>query len=130
MLKYSNGNALVIMNIRLEGMNMQESQQKKGIGLTALVAMVVTSSIGAGVFALTSDLAIAASPGPVLLAWVIVGFGILMLSLSLNNLILKRPDLEGIFAYAEEGFGQYAGFISGWGYWLSAWLGNVHLQLC
>ncbi len=48
-----------------------------------------------------------------------------MLSLSLNNLVMKRPDLEGVFAYAEAGFGRYAGFISGWGYWLSSWLGNV-----
>ncbi|WP_203630832.1 arginine-ornithine antiporter [Lentilactobacillus fungorum] len=96
-----------------------------GIGLPALVATVVTSSIGSGIFALTSDLAHAASPGPALIAWLIVGVGILMLSLSLNNLVMKRPDLEGVFAYAEAGFGQYAGFISGWGYWLSAWLGNV-----
>ncbi len=108
-------------------METQPKQKGKpgGIGLTALTAMVVTSSIGAGVFALTSDLATAASPGPVLIAWGLVGFGILMLALSLNNLVLKRPDLEGVFAYAEEGFGQYAGFISGWGYWLSSWMGNV-----
>ncbi len=57
-----------------------------------------------------------------LIAWVIVGFGILMLALSLNNLLMKEPELEGIFSYAEKGFGPFAGFISGWGYWLSAWL--------
>ena len=49
----------------------------------------------------------------------------MMLALSLANLGAKRPDLHGIFQYAEEGFGPFAGFISGWGYWLSAWLGNV-----
>lgn len=96
-----------------------------GISLAPLVAVVVTSSIGVGIFALTSDLANAAAPGPALLAWLIVGFGILMLSLSLNHLVLKKPELEGIFAYADAGFGHFSGFISGWGYWLSAWLGNV-----
>ncbi|GAY73419.1 arginine-ornithine antiporter [Lentilactobacillus kosonis] len=96
-----------------------------GIGFMSLTAMVVTSSIGAGVFALTSDLASAASPGPALLAWLIVGVGIMALALSLMNLVGKRPDIEGVFAYAEEGFGEYAGFISGWGYWLSSWMGNV-----
>lgn len=101
------------------------AKNSNGIGLSALTATVVTSSIGSGIFALTSDLAHAASPGPALIAWVIVGIGILMLSLSLNNLVMKRPDLEGVFAYAEAGFGRYAGFISGWGYWLSSWLGNV-----
>ncbi|MCY9805967.1 arginine-ornithine antiporter [Lentilactobacillus senioris] len=96
-----------------------------GISLPSLIAMVITSAIGAGIFALTSDLAVGASPGPALIAWGIVGFGILMLALSLNNLVLERPELEGIFAYAQEGFGDFAGFISGWGYWLSTWLGNV-----
>lgn len=104
---------------------MAQEERTGGMSLPTLVATVVTSSIGAGVFALTTDLAKAASPGGALIAWLIVGVGILMLSLSLNNLVMKRPDLEGVFAYAEEGFGPYAGFISGWGYWLSAWLGNV-----
>ncbi len=75
-----------------------------GISLPSLIAMVITSAIGAGIFALTSDLAVGgASPGPALIAWGgIVGFGILMLALSLNNLVLERPELEGIFAYAQE----------------------------
>lgn len=98
---------------------------KKGIGLFALIAIVVSSSIGSGIFDMSRDLANAAHPGPALIAWVIVGLGILALSLSMSNLVIRRPELEGIFVYAEEGFGKYAGFISGWGYWLAAWLGNV-----
>lgn len=96
-----------------------------GLGLTALISTVITSCVGGGIFALASDLAIAASPGPALIAWGLVGFGTLMLALSLNNLVMKRPDLDGIFSYAEEGFGKYTGFISGWGYWISAWMGTV-----
>ena len=99
--------------------------QKKGIGLMTLIALVVSSSIGAGIFALSSDVANVAAPGAVMIAWLIVGIGILALALSFSNLVLKRPDLEGIFAYAQAGFGDFAGFLSGWGYWLSAWLGNV-----
>lgn len=97
----------------------------KKISLFSLVALVISSSIGSGIFGISTDLAAGAAPGSALIAWVIVGVGVLMLSLSFNNLILKRPDLNGIFSYAEAGFGQFAGFISGWGYWLSAWLGNV-----
>lgn len=104
---------------------MTEEKPAKKISLFALIALVISSSIGSGVFGLTSDLAGASAPGPVLIAWVIVGFGILMLALSLNNLLMKEPKLEGIFSYAEKGFGPFAGFVSGWGYWLSAWLGNV-----
>ena len=54
-----------------------------------------------------------------------MGVGFLALAFSLNNLTEKRSDLHGIFSYADAGWGPLAGFISGWGYWLSAWLGNV-----
>ena len=97
----------------------------KGIGLFGLIGLVVSSCIGSGVFALTGQLAQVASPGGALVAWFVVGVGFLMLALSLSNLASKKPELHGIFSYAEEGFGPFAGFVSGWGYWLSAWLGNV-----
>lgn len=91
-----------------------------------LIALVISSSLGSGVFGITSDLARAAAPGPAIIAWIIVGVGFLALVLSLNNLAAKRPDLDGgIFGYAEETFGKLGGFISGWGHWLSCWLGNV-----
>lgn len=99
--------------------------KRKGIGLFGLIGMVISSCIGSGVFAITGQLAQVASPGSALIAWGVVGVGFMMLALSLANLGAKRPDLHGIFQYAEEGFGPFAGFISGWGYWLSAWLGNV-----
>lgn len=97
----------------------------KKIGLLGLVGMVVGSCIGSGVFALTGQIAQVAAPGTALLAWMIVGAGFMLLALSLKNLGEVRPDINGIFRYAEEGWGPLAGFISGWGYWLSAWLGNV-----
>ncbi len=99
--------------------------KQKGLGLFSLIGMVVSACIGSGVFATTGQLAQVAAPGPALIAWVIVGIGFLALSFALNNLVSKRPDLKGIFEYASEGFGPLAGFISGWGYWLSAWLGNI-----
>lgn len=98
-------------------------EQKKGIGRGELIALIVSSCIGTGIFGITSDVAAAAAPGPALLAWIFVGIGFLMLVLSLNNLSEKRPDLtSGIFSYAGAGFGPLGEFISGWSYWLSAWL--------
>lgn len=95
------------------------------IGLFGLIGIVVSSCIGSGAFALTGQIAQVASPGAALVAWLIVGVGFLCLALSLKNLADRRPDLDSIFDYATEGFGPFAGFLSGWGYWLSAWLGNV-----
>ncbi len=101
------------------------SDDAKKLGVAALVAMVISSSIGSGIFGISTDMAGSASPGAAIIAWIIVGLGVLMLCLSFTNLIAKRPDLSGVFSYAEAGFGPFGGFISGWGYWLSAWLGNV-----
>ena len=101
-------------------------ENKNGIGRLGLTALIVSSCIGTGIFGITNTVAAAAAPGPAWLSWVFVGIGFLLLVLSLNNLSEKRPDLEaGIFSYAGAGFGPLGEFISGWAYWLSAWLGNV-----
>ncbi|ACU93894.1 amino acid transporter [Cryptobacterium curtum DSM 15641] len=101
------------------------AEKVKGVGLFGLIGLVVSSCIGSGVFALTGQLANVAAPGSALVAWLICGAGFLFLALSLANLGAKRPDIDGIYQYATAGFGPFSGFLSGWGYWLSAWLGNV-----
>lgn len=100
-------------------------KESKKLGLLALTALVISSSIGSGIFGIASDMAEGTSPGAAITAWVITGIGVLMLCLALTNIIHKRPELSGIFSYATETFGPFGGFISGWGYWLSAWLGNI-----
>ncbi len=96
-----------------------------GIGLFSLIGLVISSCIGSGVFALTGQLADVASPGAILIGWMITGLGFLALAFSIQNIACKQPDINGVFSYAEEGFGPFAGFLSGWGYWLSSWMGNV-----
>ncbi|MBB5887976.1 basic amino acid/polyamine antiporter [Lactovum miscens] len=98
---------------------------KKGIGLVALVALIVSGAIGGGVFNLPNSLASGATAGGALVSWLIVGLGILFLVLTFNYLIVNKPELSGVSDYARAGFGDLVGFISGWGYWLSAWLGNI-----
>ena len=100
-------------------------QPQRGIGLMGLIAIVISSSIGSGVFALSSDVAQAAAPGPALIAWTIVGVGFMALATTFGRLSTERSDLNGLIDYAREGFGNFAGFISGWGYWLSIWIGAV-----
>lgn len=104
---------------------MGEEISVKKIGLFGLIGMVISSCIGSGIFALTGQLSQVASPGAIILAWIIAGVGFLCLALSLANLSAKKPELKGIFEYATEGFGPFAGFLSGWGYWFSAWMGSV-----
>lgn len=94
--------------------------------LLPLIALVVGSMIGGGVFNLPSDMPGRASPGAILIGWLVTGFGMLMLAFVYQSLAVRKPDLNaGPYAYARAGFGTYIGFNSAWGYWLSAFLGNV-----
>ncbi len=96
------------------------------LGLLSLSALVVGSIIGTGVFNLVKQMADGSSPMAVVIAWVIAGIGFGSLALLFYSLNKKRPDLEaGVVTYAETGFGKFMGFNSAWGYWISAWIGNV-----
>jgi arginine:ornithine antiporter/lysine permease len=67
-----------------------------------------------------------ASPGAILIGWIITGIGMLMLAFVYQSLAIRKPDLNaGPYANAKAGFGNFVGFNSAWGYWLSAFLGNV-----
>ena len=76
--------------------------------------LVISSSIGSGVFALSTDISAAAAPGAAIIAWAITGVGFIALANTFGRLSLERPDLDGIVAYAKEGFGPFLGFVSGW----------------
>ena len=94
--------------------------------LGALVALVVGSMIGGGIFSLPQNMAASAGVGAVLIGWAITAVGMLTLAFVFQTLANRKPDLDGgVYAYAKAGFGNYMGFSSAWGYWISAWLGNV-----
>ena len=96
------------------------------LGLIPLVALVVGSMIGGGVFSLPQNMAKGASPGAVLIGWLIAGVGMLALAFVYHGLSTRKPTLDaGPYSYARAGFGDFIGFNSAWGYWLSAWIGNV-----
>src|SRR4051794_12845242 len=96
------------------------------LALLPLVALVVGSMIGGGVFNLPRDMSVAASPGAIVIGWVITGVGMLMLAFVYQALAVRKPALNaGPYAYAKAGFGDFVGFNSAWGYWISAFLGNV-----
>ncbi len=103
---------------------MSESAHKLRLG--ALVALVVGSMIGGGIFSLPQNMAASADVGAVLIGWAITAVGMLTLAFVFQTLANRKPDLDaGVYAYAKAGFGDYMGFSSAWGYWISAWLGNV-----
>ena len=103
---------------------MSEPGQKLRLG--ALIALVVGSMIGGGIFSLPQNMAARADVGAVLIGWGITAVGMLALAFVFQTLANRKPELDsGVYAYAKAGFGDYMGFSSAWGYWISAWLGNV-----
>lgn len=96
------------------------------LSLNALIAMVVGSMVGAGIFNLPGRFGAATGPFGAIIAWAIAGTGMYMLARVFQTLAAKRPDIDsGVFAYAKAGFGDYMGFLSAFGYWLGSCLGNV-----
>ncbi|TBU83415.1 arginine-ornithine antiporter [Pseudomonas daroniae] len=103
---------------------MSESTRKLRLG--ALVALVVGSMVGGGIFSLPQNMAASAGAGAILIGWAITAVGMLTLAFVFQTLANRKPELDGgVYAYAKAGFGDYMGFSSAWGYWISAWLGNV-----
>lgn len=96
------------------------------VSLPVLWAMVVGSMVGAGIYSLPRNFSIATGPAGAALSWCIAGGGMYLLARVIQYLAEVRPELDsGIFAYARAGFGDYAGFISAFGYWMAGCFGNV-----
>jgi arginine:ornithine antiporter/lysine permease len=86
------------------------------LGLLPLVALVVGSMIGGGVFSLPQNMAKGASPGAILIGWLVSGVGMLALAFVYQQLATRKPTLDaGPYAYARAGFGNFVGFNSAWG---------------
>ncbi|MET8454289.1 amino acid permease [Streptomyces sp. NPDC005209] len=93
------------------------------LGLPAASALVIGSVVGTGVFALPSALA---PFGPIsLVAFVAVTLGALALALTFGALSKRVPASGGPYVYARAAFGEFAGFLNAWSYWITAWAGNA-----
>lgn len=105
-------------------MSSPSTEQKLSRG--ALIALVVGSMIGSGIFAIPSAFGHATGGFGALIAWAISGFGMLSLAFVFQTLSRRKPDLDaGIYAYAKAGFGNYFGFLAAFGYWVGACLADV-----
>lgn len=99
---------------------------KNKLGLTGLVALVFGMMVGSGIFNIPQNMAAGAGLGAVLIGWTITATGMLFLVSTFKMLSDRHPELhEGIYLYAEKGFGRFTGFNIAWGYWLCACFANV-----
>ncbi len=98
----------------------------KVLGFFPLLAVVVGSIVGAGIYNSPADLGSKANPGWIIAAWAVTGLGIFAMVKIFQYLAGKRSDLEGgIYTYAYEVAGEFVGFNSAYGYWWSSLLTNL-----
>lgn len=103
-----------------------EKPGERKLGMWTLVAVVFGMMVGSGLYNIPQNLAAGAGPAAVAIAWVVTAAGMLLLVATFKILADRRPDLNaGIYQYAQEGFGNFAGFNIAWGYWLCTAFANV-----
>jgi APA family basic amino acid/polyamine antiporter len=89
----------------------------------ACTALVVGNMIGSGIFLLPASLA---AFGPIALGgWLLTSAGALILAIIFGRLSQLVSKTGGPYAYTEEGYGEFAGFLIAWGYWIALWTGNA-----
>jgi hypothetical protein len=91
----------------------------KSLGLAACTAIVVGNMVGSGFY--LSPSAVAPYGLLAILAWIVMGGGAICLGLTFARLARLVPATGGPYAYARMGFGDFAGFLVAWGYWISIW---------
>jgi basic amino acid/polyamine antiporter, APA family len=91
----------------------------KSLGLAACTAIVVGNMVGSGFY--LSPAAMAPYGNLAIIAWVVMASGAICLGLTFAKLARLSPATGGPYAYTRLAYGDFAGFLIAWGYWISIW---------
>ena len=75
--------------------------------------------VGSGFY--LSPAAVAPYGNLAIIAWIVMGFGAVCLGLTFAKLARLAPATGGPYAYTRMAYGDFAGFLIAWGYWISIW---------
>jgi APA family basic amino acid/polyamine antiporter len=105
-------------------MSSRDEQKAHTLGLTSATGLVVGSIVGTGVFTMPAVLAGAGTMSLVVLG--VIAVGALLLGVLFGQLTKRVPNSDGgLYAYSRHEFGDFAGYLVGWCYWIQAWAGNA-----
>jgi APA family basic amino acid/polyamine antiporter len=105
-------------------MSPRNQQKARSLGLTSATGLVIGSIIGTGVFTMPGVLAKAGTSS--LLTLGVIALGATLLAVLFGQLTKRVPNSDGgLYAYARHEFGDFAGYLTGWCYWVQAWAGNA-----
>src|SRR5262245_21640922 len=97
------------------------------LGFWMCLALVVGNMIGSGIFLLPASLAPYGLNS--VIGWVMTAAGAVFLALVFAQLARVFPQAGGPYVYPREAFGELAGFLMAWGYWMSVWVGNASIAI-
>jgi basic amino acid/polyamine antiporter, APA family len=97
------------------------------LGLWMCLALVVGNIIGSGVFLLPASLAPYGLNS--VIGWILTASGALLLAVVFAQLARVYPQAGGPYVYPRVAFGELAGFLMAWGYWMSVWVGNAAIAI-
>jgi len=102
----------------------RNSEKAHALGLTSATALVVGSIVGTGVFTMPAVMAGAGTMSIIVLG--VIALGAMLLAVLFGQLTKRVPNSDGgVYAYARHEFGDFAGYLVGWCYWIQTWAGNA-----
>jgi APA family basic amino acid/polyamine antiporter len=93
------------------------AEPRRSLGLATTTSMVIGNMVGSGVFLLPASLALYGIYS--LWGWLFSTAGALVLAWVFSSLSRRSPRAGGPYAYPREAFGDFAGFLIAWMYWIS-----------
>jgi APA family basic amino acid/polyamine antiporter len=108
----------------LDARSERTTAKARALGLTSATGLVTGSIIGTGVFTMPAVLAGAGTSSLLVLG--VIAIGAILLGVLFGQLTRRVPNADGgLYAYARHEFGEFAGYLTGWCYWIQAWAGNA-----
>jgi APA family basic amino acid/polyamine antiporter len=108
-------------------MSIEKQNPSPTMGLWAATALVTGNMVGSGIFLLPTVLAQYGSIS--LIGWLCTATGAILLALLFMRLSKMLPMAGGPYAYTRQAFGDFAGFLVAWGYWIGIWTGNAAIAI-
>ncbi|HVW96590.1 MAG TPA: amino acid permease [Mucilaginibacter sp.] len=103
-------------------------KSSKKLGIWTSTSLVVGSMIGAGVFLVPAAMAPFGSVS--LLGWIFSAIGAFFIAKVFSGLSsMVSKSIGGPYAYTRSGFGDFAGFMIAWGYYISIITANAAIAI-
>lgn len=105
----------------------QGDRHARRFGLPVATCLVMGNIIGGGIFLLPASVAPFGTIS--LVAFAVLTVGAIALALVFGRLAQRHPRTGGPYVYSRAAFGDFAGFLAAWSYWITTWVSNAALAV-